>query len=865
MKLRGEALREVSFPVGGIGAGCIGLAGNGRLIDWEIFNHAGKGLGNGCSHFAVRAEQNGRVEAARILHGDLLSDLSGERRGNDAMYYGFGWGPGEETLCGLPHFRDVEFDGEFPAAELTFADPGFPGRVRLTAWSPFVPGESDLASLPVALYEITLENSSEATYRYSCVGALANPWENPEADNRVTRTNGLTQLRLNNNLAPDSFDYGELALSTDAEEVSFQEYWYRGRWRDFLEVYWNDLNTPGAFRNRSYSGRTSPSRRDCGMLGAHFTLAPGERKTVRFLISWYVPNRRNTWDSNVEEELRRSGLKENRWKNYYTRLCSGAADAAQRFFPIWQESREKVFLFRRALHESTIPAASLEGAAANLSVLISPTCLRVEDGTLWGWEGVGPERGSCPGTCQHVWNYAQALPLLFPDLERSIRESQAKYGFDENGGWQFRLRLPLGIRARARWMRPCVDGSYGEVMKIYREWKISGDTKWLNSIWFAVRQAIEYAWSPKNPDRWDPEQSGVITGRQHHTLDVEQFGPSGWLTGHYLGALKAAAEMAPYCGDPAFGTFCAELFEKGKRWCEEHLFNGEYYQQAVDIHDPAQILPFLQGDETAEHNPYWDAEHCEIKYQAAEGCEIDAHLGQWYASLYGIGEILAPERIHSTLRSIYRYNFRPSLREFANTWRTFSVDDEGGCIICVWPEGREKPVIPLPYNSETMTGFEWAVAAHLVMTGEPEKGEELARAIRRRYDGRRRNPWNEIECGSNYARSMASYAMLQAYSGFCYDMVRGMIGFRPVLSGDFRCFWSLGTVWGTFERTGQQQTLHILHGEAEFSAFRLQAESAARNGAALAGAWKDGEWIPAEPVRLRAGDRLTFTGTAVRA
>ena len=81
MKLRKESLREVSFPVGGIGAGCIGLSGNGRLIDWEIFNHAGKGLLNGCSHFAVRAERNGRVETARILNGDLLSGFSGEHEG----------------------------------------------------------------------------------------------------------------------------------------------------------------------------------------------------------------------------------------------------------------------------------------------------------------------------------------------------------------------------------------------------------------------------------------------------------------------------------------------------------------------------------------------------------------------------------------------------------------------------------------------------------------------------------------------------------------------------------------------------------------------------------------------------------------
>ena len=172
------------------------------------------------------------------------------------------------------------------------------------------------------------------------------------------------------------------------------------------------------------------------------------------------------------------------------------------------------------------------------------------------------------------------------------------------------------------------------------------------------------------------------------------------------------------------------------------------------------------------------------------------------------------------------------MRSVANTWRTFSLNDEGGCIICEWPEGLERPVIPLPYNSETMTGFEWAAAAHLVMIGETEKGETLAQAIRARYDGLHRNPWNEIECGSNYARSMASYAMLQAYSGFCYDMVRGMIGFHPVLPGDFRCFWSLGTIWGTYERNGAEQKICILHGEGTFSAFRLTADSVSRNGTA---------------------------------
>ena len=38
----GDRTSQISFPLGGLGTGCIGLAGNGRLIDWEIFNRHAK-------------------------------------------------------------------------------------------------------------------------------------------------------------------------------------------------------------------------------------------------------------------------------------------------------------------------------------------------------------------------------------------------------------------------------------------------------------------------------------------------------------------------------------------------------------------------------------------------------------------------------------------------------------------------------------------------------------------------------------------------------------------------------------------------------------------------------------------------------
>ena len=860
MKLSGENLNEVSFPVGGIGAGCIGISGRGRLSDWEIFNHAGKGLGNGISHFAVRAECSGRTLAARILNGDLVHDLCGVNSDPDALFRGFGWGPEEGSLASLPHFRECELDGAFPAAEYRFGDPGFPGPVRLSAWSPFVPGRSYLASLPVAIFEITVTNPGTETIDFTCVGVLSHFHGGTACADSVQSADGITTLVLGNHLEPDDFDFGELALSTDAREVSFQEYLCRGAWRDHLEVYWHDLNQPGKFRNRHFSSRAENDRRDSGLLAVHLRTLPGESRTARFIISWYFPNRRNDWDNpeQLAEQMRRSGVPENRWRNFYARLCSGAADAARKIFVDYSETRREVFTFRTALHESTLPEPALEGAAENLAVLISPTCLRLEDGTFWGWEGVGPRRGSCPGSCQHVWNYAQALPLLFPDLERLMREAHAKYSLDERGGMHFRMALPPGVRAFADGFRPAVDGSFGEIMKTFREWRICGDTGWLQKMWPTVRKILEFTWSRENPDRWDPDATGVLSGRQHHTLDMELFGPSGWLQGHYLGALSAAARMARACDEPEFAAKCEALFERGRKYAAAELFNTDHFIQKLDLTDRNIFLPYLAPGEKPEDFPYWDAEHGEIKYQIGEGYEIDSHLGAWYAKLYGIGEIFAPEQLRAELLSLHRHNYLPSLREYPNTWRCFALNDEAATVICTWPEASKRPVIPLPYHSEAMTGFEWALAAHLVMAGLTIEGERTAAAIRARYDGRKRNPWNEIECGSNYARSLAAYAMLQAYSGFSYDMTRRFIGFSPVAAGDFRCFWSLGVIWGVYRRDSGGETIEILHGKAEFACFGIQGEHLYRNGTAVPAIRTENGVEPLEPLNVTAGDELHF-------
>ena len=132
-----EYARQISFPLGGIGTGCIGLGGNGGLVDVEIKNRPNKNSTAEFTHFAIKAEDENGVADARILQGDLEKDYIGctER----PLYTGYGFGPDRGTMIGFPHFEQVIFNGEFPVAELDFSHGKFPGKVKMTAFNPLIP------------------------------------------------------------------------------------------------------------------------------------------------------------------------------------------------------------------------------------------------------------------------------------------------------------------------------------------------------------------------------------------------------------------------------------------------------------------------------------------------------------------------------------------------------------------------------------------------------------------------------------------------------------------------------------------------------------------------------------------------------
>ena len=835
----GKKTNEISFPLGGIGTGCIGLLGNGRLADFEIFGKPNKKCLAGLSFFSVKAEKDGKFIDARILNTDSESSRTGFEQyadEKDLLFNGYGYGPASSTLSGVPHFPSSDFSVSFPYAEMNFSYEKFPGKIKMLAFNPFIPLNDSDSSIPAAMFEFEIKNDSSDNIDYTLCGALENPLQNCKNtfDGDIHTNMKCIRLHSYDDIIDDGaldspYNAKNLCIATDAEYVSYQEYFFRGTWFDKLQTFWNDFTQSSFFKNRSY---LVPGEKDPGVISAHFTLAPGQKKNIRFVISWYMRYLSNYWlpIPKAENEDNESYLSKNRWRNYYVRFFSSSLECAAYCFAHWDRLNAETKQFTESLYSSTVPNEIIEAVASNLCILKSSTILRHSDGNIIGFEGSHAKAGSCEGNCSHVYNYAYALAHLFPKLERGLRESEFLYCMDDDGALDFRVPAPLGRHSELHF--PCVDGQMGAVIKTYREFKLSGDEKWLKKMWPYVKKSIDFTFSSKNCFRWDPDRSGIIRGRQHNTLDTELFSPSSWLQGMYTLALLSASEMAEIVKDKKSAAEYRCIFEKAKKYLNTDLFNGKYFFQKIDLTDKSLIEGYPSmgwyDSSVSVSDYYWSDEYGEIKYQIGEGSAIDQTLAQWHANNIGLGEIYEKDKLLSALDTIYNLNFKKTMRDFFNPCRNFCINDEAGVTICTYPENAKKPKIPIPYAEECMNGFEYQAACLMIQSGMVKEGLDIVKAIRKRYDGEYRNPFSEMECGSSYVRSLASYTLINAFSGLGYDLYNESISFNPLIqfsdNGYFKCFFAAGEAYGTIEIGPKYVEMKILSGEIKLRKFGLFAE-----------------------------------------
>lgn len=822
----GERNRHIAFPLGGIGSGGFSISGSGRLIDWSIGNRPGLGQFNGYSHFAIKAERDGKLVDARVLNGPFDGIAAGAP-GMRPQFDGFGHGANRPMLAGLPHFRRVRFFGRFPTADLVFSDERFPASVRLVALSPFIPHNDRDSSMPAALFAFEIDNPGRDDLDITLAGTLGNfrcgNGEHDYADG-VLRLGSRDKDRA-------SYEVGDVSIATDGDDVQHVNYHYRGQWFDDLSVFWREFARFGPLPERHFDeprkSRNMYYAPEHGTLAAKVTVPAGAKRIVRFVIAWNYPVGDIYWfgrdkpDSPVPEGPRPT------WRNYYATQWADSAATARDALKRWDALAAPTLAFRDGLFGSSLPTAIVDAASSTLALLRTNTVIRLDSGELWGWEGQHALSGSCEGSCTHVWNYQQALPYLFPSLERSLRETEWRYNQLPSGGLTFRQRLPLGSGFDI--IGPCADGHFGAVIKTFREWRLSGDTEWMLRFWPNIRRAIEFAWSADNSDRWDPDKTGVLWGRQHHTLDMELFGPNGWLSSMYVVALAAAAEMGRAAGDEEFAADCAAMAKRGAAFIDSTLFNGRHYVQAIALDDRKVLAPFDTGQRAGVlqeqvTDSYWSGEHGQLKYQVATGCLTDQVLGQWHADMVGLGSLLDDRKVAAALESVYRNNFRPSLADHVNPARVYALEDEGGLLLCTWPEG-EMPIVPAPYAEEVWTGLEYASSAHMIQRGLVKQGLSIVEAARDRYDGRRRNPFNDIECGSYYARSLSAWALVNAWSGLKADLEQGELAFDPAMDGDQVLVWSAGNAWGQLTISGMTARLSVLGGTISLRSLRVGSAS----------------------------------------
>ncbi len=797
-RFRGQQLRMISFPLGGVAAGSIGLGGRGQLTDWEIFNRPNKGFRPPYAFPSIWVRAGAGEPVARVLESQILPPYEGQD------------GLGANNVPGLSRLESAVFTGEYPLAHIDFEDSSLPVKVELDAFSPFIPHEPDESGLPVAILRYRVTNPGLVEASVGIAFSIENPVNTKEESGGAAREKAnagrLNEYRsgdsivglamANPALAADDPMAGEFVLAATTENsaaASCWQGWPAGRWWNSPLQFWDQFSKTGDL------GSKPESHNSVGVLCLKRSIAPGQTANFQFILGWRFPNRTPDWCGWASPP----GQGKTTIGNFYAVRFKDAWQAVTYAAANLESLEERTRTFTKALRDSTLPVVVKEAASANLSTLATTTCFRTADGEFHGFEGSNDTQGCCFGNCTHVWNYETATAFLFPSFARSLRRSAFGYSMDDAGAIHFRQLLPDGV---ARSGYAAADGQMGQIIHAWLDWKISGDEALLRVTWPRAKKALEFAWVPGG---WDGNRDGVMEGVQHNTYDVEFYGPNPMCGIYYLGALRAGEEMARAAGDATSAAEYKKLFNQGSRWIDDNLFNGEYYIQRVRGFRKDEIANNLRSDMGSENT-------VTPEYQLGAGCLVDQLVGQYMADVSGLGPLVSPEKIRATLRSIYRYNYKRSLAKHNNVERTFALNNESSVVICDYGKA-ERPHIPFPYFAETMTGFEYTAAVLMMSWGMVEEGLECVRNIRLRYDGEKRNPWDEAECGHHYARAMAAWSAVLALSGFSYDAARGLIVAAPLVDHqDSQYFWSTGTGWGTYslsrKPSGTDFAVNVLHG-----------------------------------------------------
>jgi len=896
---RGEELKYIGMPIGGLCSGQLYLGGDGKLWYWDIFNTY---IFTG---FAAATYLAPRVPSSPIDQGFSLKVTA---NGNSTAH----------TLDSAG-FSDVSFNGEYPFGHVEYRDPACPVSVSLEAFSPFAPLAMEDSSLPATVMRYTIRNGGstaaeiELTGRmqngagvdsrrtYGSKGTLQNriardavllslecgikpqavtpaaaprpmivfadfegpdygdwktegtafgtgPGAEPPAPQRPRVTNYEGKSYATSWRPPGDGDApqgtltspeftversfinfliggggnrpGEICINllvdgnvvrtatprSDGEKMEWQGWDVRDcegkkarieivdhsstpwghievdqiQFEDVskLHPYRTDmwdfgsmtlaLLEAGAMDTGTANGQEGCDTMDgpvriaenlTGTVVRKVKIEARQEHTATFVVAWHFPN----FGHNSTDGM--SGAEGRHYASKFADAAAVARYVSDNFERLYGQTK----LWRETWYDSTLPYWFLDRTIVNISTLATSTAYQFEDGRFYGWEGVG----CCGGTCTHVWSYEQAMGRLFPDFDRLLRDRM-----DYNPKAALGPDGQIGNRGSGG---AATDGQAGTILRTYRDHQTSVDNAFLKRNWNGIKKALGWLIAQ------DGNNDGIIEGAQPNTLDEAWYGAVPWMSGMYLAALRAGEEMARDLGDDAFAQKCRTIFDAGKRNFVQRMWNEEagYFFQT--------------------RNPQYPNGRGSYK-----GCESDQVYGQSWGHQVGLGRIIPEKETKKALSSIWKYNFAPDVGPSAKVYGThlYAMAGEAGLVVCTWPQTPNAQP-ECNYGNFCFAGIEHQVAGHMIWEGLLMEGLVIERAIHDRYHPLKRNPWNEVECGDHYARSMASYGVYMAACGFEYHGPRGTMAFAPRLKPEnFRSAFTAAEGWGTYSQAKKGETLH---------------------------------------------------------
>ncbi len=766
------------IALGGIGAGSLELLPDGEFHAWLIANQPritkvcfedkeddGEGS-TGSLSFYVRESKDGGKPVVRKLGMKTDAD--------DFTYRMFSWNKPIEK---------IEFDGKFPKCDLQYIDSALSCKLSLTAVSPFVPHNSDVAATPGFYMDYTVENPTDSVLSISLLGTLV-----PDVANRTEGNKNSLQAigdGIGVHIEPaertDNASCGELCFSVngDGEKSYITADFYR-----FMKEFIADsklgisqesvvfgFREKGSLPNTAIGTKPPVLPEDMSLLsdaeidalceeckkypfaasilsrrlhchpdfldtrenkiffldccynhnkrkGSDFgacalcsqvTLQPGEKKTVRFVLSWYFPNHKASDGERIG--------------HYYENLYSSALDA-NRFLA---EQHDNIFNsavgFADLLYETDLPEIYPDAWSSNLSQLIKDSAY-LKNGNFGLWEGLG----YCGmHTTDITYHASFSLISLFPDLQKKQMRMGAAYQREDGRVHHcFRPDMKSVGNGFDR-----VDINMQFVLMVLRDYLFTGDRAYLDAMWEHVKRAMD------STQTLDTDGDGLPDhDTKRNTYDAWNFsGTPVYISVLWLAALKAACVMADRVNDKACFEKWNNLLTMGKKALEEKLWNGEYYD-------------LWKNDEKTDESLMTD--------------QLD---GEWFLRMIGLCGNLPDERVRSVLEFIFRHNFDP----------------EQGLVNATVPENRWTS-IETYNNCQTIavwTGIGYAFSALALSVGATEVSDTVVNSIhcnQLRFG----HFWDHWECGHHYTRPMSSWSTLIAASGMAVDYENKKLSFRPI-------------------------------------------------------------------------------------